>query len=211
MRCFCSCLLTTITFLLSDSAAGAGLTLSIAAESADLSHLTVDQALRFDVSLSGLNPGAQLDYLAGTVTFDSSLLGSATDVTTGGIVPDPTGFVGAGFVGAADALYDAVFFSVTNTPISSNGVFYTFDVVTRQLTCGLWVATTLSRGGTVSRGRSLFVGTPTRPGPGPPLGGSARTNGGTTVDRGSFQSFREIRRIRRHRNKNRTDWCLQSN
>ena len=67
------------------------------------------------------------------------------------------------------------------------------------LTCGLWVATTLSRGGTVSRGRSLFVGTPTRPGPGPPLGGSARTNGGTTVDRGSFQSFREIRRIRRHR------------
>ncbi len=30
--------------------------------------------------------------------------------------------------------------------------------------CGLWVATTPSRGGTVNRGRSLFVGTPTRPG-----------------------------------------------
>ncbi len=132
MRCFCSCLLTMITFLLSASAARADLTLSIAAESADLSHLTVGQGVRFDVSLSGLNPGAQLDYLAGTVTFDSSLLGSATNVTAGAIVPDPTGFVSAGFVGAADAFYDAVFFSATNTPISSNGVFYTFDVVTRQ-------------------------------------------------------------------------------
>jgi hypothetical protein len=121
-----------ITFLLSASAARADLTLSIAAESADLSHLTVGQGVRFDVSLSGLNPGAQLDYLAGTVTFDSSLLGSATNVTAGAIVPDPTGFVSAGFVGAADAFYDAVFFSATNTPISSNGVFYTFDVVTQQ-------------------------------------------------------------------------------
>ena len=83
-------------------------------------------------SLSGLNSGDQLDYLAGTVTFDSSLLGSATNVTAGGIVPDPSGFVGTGFVGAADAFYDAVFYSTTNTPISSNGVFYTFDVVTQQ-------------------------------------------------------------------------------
>jgi len=132
MRCFLSSLLVIITCLLAASGARAGLMLSVAAESAELSHLTVGQSVRFDVMLSGLNSGDQLDYLAGTVTFDSSLLGSATNVTAGAIVPDPTGFVSAGFVGAADAFYDAVFFSVTNTPISSNGVFYTFDVVTQQ-------------------------------------------------------------------------------
>jgi len=132
MRCFFSSLLAIITFLLAASSARADLTLSVAAESADLSHLTVGQSVRFDVLLSGLNSGDQLDYLAGTVTFDSALLGSATNVTAGAIVPDPTGFVSAGFAGAADAFYDAVFFSATNTPISSNGVFFAFDVVTQQ-------------------------------------------------------------------------------
>ncbi len=132
MRCFFLSLLVIITCLFAASGARADLTLSVAAESADLGHLTVGQSVRFDVLLSGLNSGDQLDYLAGTVTFDSSLLEPATNVTAGAIVPDSSGFVGAGFVGKADALYDAVFFSVTNTPISSNGVFYTFDVVTQQ-------------------------------------------------------------------------------
>jgi hypothetical protein len=132
MRCFFSSLLAITAFLLGASGARAGLTLSVAAESADLSHLTVGQSVRFDVLLSGLNSGDQLDYLAGTVTFDSSLLGSGTNVNAGVIVPDPTGFVSAGFAGAADAFYDAVFFSATHTPISSNGVFYTFDIVAQQ-------------------------------------------------------------------------------
>jgi hypothetical protein len=132
MRCFFSKLLTIITVLLAPSLTRADLTLSVTAESGDLSHLSLGQPVRFDVSLSGLNSGDQLDYLAGTITFDGSLLGSATNVSAGAIVPDPTGFVSAGFVGAADAFYDAVFFSATNTPISSNGVFYTFDVVTQQ-------------------------------------------------------------------------------
>jgi hypothetical protein len=132
MRCYFTSLLAMIVCVLAASGARAGLTLSVAAESADLSHLSLGQDVRFDVLLSGLNTGDQLDYLAGTVTFDSSLLGSATKVTAGAIVPDPTGFVSAGFAGAADAFYDAVFFSVTNTPISSNGVFYSFDVVTQQ-------------------------------------------------------------------------------
>jgi len=132
MRCFFSGSLAIIAFLLAASGARAGLTLSVAAESVDPSHLAVGQDVRFDVVLSGLNSGDQLDYLAGTVTFNSALLGSATNVTAGAIVPDPTGFVGAGFAGEADAFYDAVFFSATNTPISSNGVFYRFEVVTRQ-------------------------------------------------------------------------------
>ncbi len=126
------CAVVTTLLLFDAPPAKAGLTLSVVAESADLNNLSVGQTVRFDVVLSGLNSGDQLDYLAGTVTFDSSLLGSATDVTAGAIVPDPTGFVPAGFAGEADAFYDAVFFSVTNTPISTDGTFYTFDVVAQQ-------------------------------------------------------------------------------
>jgi hypothetical protein len=112
--------------------ARAGLMLSLSAESPDPSHLGVGQTVRFDVTLSGLKAGDQLDYLAGTVTFDSGLLGSPTQVAPGAIIPDMSGFVGTGFVGAADAFYDAVFFSLTNTPITTDGTFYTFDVVTRK-------------------------------------------------------------------------------
>ncbi len=129
-RCFAA---LAMTALLSCAvpAARAGIVLSLSSETPDLSHLTVGQTVRFDVQLSGLNPGDQLDYLAGTVDFDSNLLGTPTQVAAGAIVPDPTGFVGTPFIGVADAFYDAVFFSVTNTPISSNGTFYTFDVKTQ--------------------------------------------------------------------------------
>ena len=132
MRRLAGMLMIFTAFALSVPGARADLTLSVSAESADLAHLQVGQDVRFDVTLSGLAAGGQLDYLAGTATFDSALLGSGTNITAGAIVPDPTGFMGTGFVGAADAFYDAVFFSATNTPISSNGVFYTFDVVAQQ-------------------------------------------------------------------------------
>src|SRR4051794_6981352 len=110
-------------------AARAGLTLSLVAESVDPNQLSIGQTVRFDVVLSGLAPGDALDYLAGTVTYEGPLLGTASNVTLGGIVPDPSGFVGVGFDGVADAFYDAVFFSATGTPITSNGVFYSFEVV----------------------------------------------------------------------------------
>ena len=130
-------LLTIFSVFLASSTTKADLTLSLAAESADPSSLAVGQTVRFDVVLSGLPSGGALDYLAGTVTFDSSLLGSAFAITAGAIIPDPTGFVGAGFSGEADAFYDAVFFSVTNTPITANGVFFTFDVVTQRPGSGI--------------------------------------------------------------------------
>jgi hypothetical protein len=132
MRFLCASLLAMTTLLTLSPAASAGLVLSLSAPSADLNHLAVGQTVTFDVSLSGLNAGDELDYLAGTVTFDSALLGTASSVNASAIVPDLTGFVGTGFAGAADAFYDAVFVAVTSTPISSNGVFYTFDVVAQQ-------------------------------------------------------------------------------
>jgi hypothetical protein len=132
MRRLAGVLLIFTTCVLSVPGARADLILSVSAESADLAHLQVGQTVRFDVTLSGLAAGGQLDYLAGTVTFDGSLLGTAANVNAGAIVPDPTGFMGTGFVGAADAFYDAVFFSTTHTPISSDGVFYRFDVVAQK-------------------------------------------------------------------------------
>ena len=79
--CFTS-LLTIIALIFAAADARAGLTLSLAAESADLSHLSMGQTVRFDVLLSGLASGDSLDYLAGTVTFDSQSLGSATELTS---------------------------------------------------------------------------------------------------------------------------------
>jgi hypothetical protein len=110
------------------SVATAGPMLSVAADSADPSNLSVGQVVQFDVSLSGLGAGDSLDYLAGTVVFPTSLLGTPSNVSAGAIVPDPSGFMSAGFAGSADAFYDAVFFSNTHTPITTNGIFFTFDV-----------------------------------------------------------------------------------
>jgi hypothetical protein len=136
VRSFFTSLLTSTAVFIAVPNVRADLTLSLAAESADLSHLRVGQTVRFDVTLSGLSTGNQLDYLAGTILFDSGLLGSGSNVTAGAIIPDPTGFVSTGFSGSADAFYDAVFFSAMNTPISTNGIFYTFDVVTQKLGSG---------------------------------------------------------------------------
>jgi PEP-CTERM motif-containing protein len=127
-------LVSTVLYALTPSArADFTPTLSISPESADLTNLTVGQTVRFDVAVSGLNPGDALDYLAGTVLYDSTLLAPASAVTAGSIIPDPSGFAGDTVGGTgADAFYDAVNFSISNTPITQNGTFFTFDVTTRQ-------------------------------------------------------------------------------
>ena len=92
---------------------------------ADLNNLTVGQKVTFDVNLSGIGSAADnLDFLAATVKFDSSLLGTPT-ITPGGIVPDLTGFQSTAKAGLADANYDALF--AAGKPIASDGTFYSFD------------------------------------------------------------------------------------
>jgi WD40 repeat protein len=124
MRSLIRILATMTAILAAVPMVKADLTLSVVAESVEPAQLAIGQTVRFDVVLAGLAPGDALDYLAGTVTYEAPLLGTASDVTPGGIVPDPSGFVGVGFDGVADAFYDAVFFSTTGTPITANGVFY---------------------------------------------------------------------------------------
>src|SRR5438445_5845209 len=99
------------------SGANAALTLTLHETSgANLSNLSVGQPLNIEVLLSGLPPSPDLGYLAATVDFSSSLLGSSSNVLPGPIVPDITGFLGTPGSGFADASYDFLF-AVSGDPI----------------------------------------------------------------------------------------------
>ncbi|MGE4159992.1 MAG: PEP-CTERM sorting domain-containing protein [Planctomycetota bacterium] len=103
---------------------------------ADLNNLKVGQTITFDVTLSGLNAGDSLDYLAGTLTFNDTLFSIPLSVTAGPIVPDLTGFSGTKNVGLADGNYDDLF-ALSGTPITSNGVFFSFNVTVTSTGTGM--------------------------------------------------------------------------
>jgi hypothetical protein len=111
--------------LISNSQAAIVLSLT---STGDLTNVTVGQTVRVDVQLTGLAPAESLDFLAASVSFDSTVLGTPV-VNPGVIVPDPTApaFVGLGLPGLADASYDSIF-SVAGEFIVNNGVFFSFDV-----------------------------------------------------------------------------------
>ncbi len=92
----------------------------------DLNKLTPGQLVTIRVGLTGLNAGDRLDFLAATVAFDGDLLGTPT-IAPGPIIPDLSGFAPGESKGVADGLYDTLF-AISGTPISTNGVFYSFDV-----------------------------------------------------------------------------------
>jgi hypothetical protein len=96
---------------------------------ADLSALAPGQSVTFDANLSGLDQagGQALGSLEGTVAFDGSLLGQPLSMSSGTIVPDPTRFFTAANPGVADATY-YFGFSVSQSPITTNGTFFVFTV-----------------------------------------------------------------------------------
>jgi hypothetical protein len=128
MKSFLTGLIAAAVLSTLPPAVRADLVLSLSAGSANLSQLQVGQTVKFDVNLSGLTSGGALDYLAGTVVYPSNLLSPPASVTSGSIVPEPSGFEGVGFPGTADAFYDAVFFSLSHTPILNDGIFFSFPV-----------------------------------------------------------------------------------
>jgi hypothetical protein len=91
----------------------------------NLSALNVGQTITINVTLSGdvsaLNP---LDSLGVTVVDPPAPPFNTPTILAGSIVPDLTGFFTAPSTGVADATYD-VLFSNSNTPITTNGVFFT--------------------------------------------------------------------------------------
>jgi PEP-CTERM motif len=117
-----------------------GLTLSVVQDSSspvNLDMLQAGKTVALDVVLSGLDTagGQTIGTLGGTVVFSDSLLGTPTSITAGSIVPDQTGFVSAIGNGVADATY-SLFFSNSGSPITTNGIFFTFDVVVQSSASG---------------------------------------------------------------------------
>jgi hypothetical protein len=106
--------------------AQAGTILSLSTDAPDLTSLAVGQSFNVQVSLSGLNTGDTLDFLAATVVFDAAVLGTPT-LAIGPIVPDPTGYIQSALPGLADASYDDLF-AASGSPIAANGLFYSFSV-----------------------------------------------------------------------------------
>ena len=58
----------------------------LSSTTADLSHLMVGDIVRFDVSLTGLNPGDTLDYLGADLSFPGGLFDPLPTVSAG-VVP----------------------------------------------------------------------------------------------------------------------------
>jgi hypothetical protein len=122
-----------VSLLLIPKCTTAGVVISIQAQgTVDLQNLVVGQVFSVDVILSGLQPAEELNYLAASITFDSTLLGDATYVVAGSIVPDLHGFAGFGTSGLADGNYD-VLSSLSGARISSIGTLYSFSITAQQV------------------------------------------------------------------------------
>ena len=112
--------------------------ISLSLVAPDLSALPVGSPVTIGVELAGLSPGASLDSLAATVTFDGSLLGTPT-LHAGLIVPnplaDPLDLLSTADTGLADMAF-LTFGLNANQHIEGNGVFFSFDVTAAQVGSG---------------------------------------------------------------------------
>lgn len=104
----------------------------------DLSAVPVGSPVTIGVELIGLSPGASLDSLAATITYDGSLV-SVPNILTGASVPnplaDPLDLLSTADVGLADVAF-LTFGLNGSDQIQSNGVFFTFDVTPTQIGSG---------------------------------------------------------------------------
>jgi hypothetical protein len=132
-------ILVTLLALTTPRAASADFIFSFSSP-ADVNHIAVGQVVRFDVLLSGIDtsdPGTFLSYLAATTQHDNTLLSAPAAVDPGQIVPDILNFAGTPLADGADGFYDSVFFVNSQTPISSNGIFFSFDVTALNVGTGM--------------------------------------------------------------------------
>jgi len=100
----------------------------------DLSSIQVGETVTIEVDLSGLDEaaGEQLVSLTASVLFPNSLLGTPTAIVAGSIVPNPGDLLVFPDPGQADAFF--VTFSANQIDhITSNGQFFTFDVVAQTI------------------------------------------------------------------------------
>lgn len=104
----------------------AALAMNLSSTPDDLTSVAVGDTVTISVEIAGLVPGDSADFLAATVEFDTSILGTPAFVSAP-LVPDPNNFLPT----QAPGLFDGFFDSALVTPgaaILTNGPFYTFDV-----------------------------------------------------------------------------------
>lgn len=101
------------------------ITISLSTD-ADASNILLHQPFRVAVSVSGLLPGQELEFLAVTVGTDAFRLGTPAGISAGPIVPaaSPGAFLSA----TAPGLADASFYATSPARIATNGVFFSFDL-----------------------------------------------------------------------------------
>jgi hypothetical protein len=91
----------------------------------DLSSLNVGEVVTFDVVLSGLMPGDELEYLSANIDTPLFMVQSSP---TAGPIADPMNFTGSSFPGGVDGFFDSFFGLNPGANIVSNGVFYSFSL-----------------------------------------------------------------------------------
>ncbi len=113
------------------------LTLSLSSPS-NLLDLTVGDPVRVEVSLSGLDEAAgdQLVSLTGgTTVVPSAIMGTPTAIDPGAIVPNLADFAALVGLGQADAFFVTLSASSSASSgdhITTNGTFFTFDMIARH-------------------------------------------------------------------------------
>ncbi len=120
----------TIVWLPAASSVHAQVSLSLESGGVNLSQLRVGDTATIEVRLSGLQSGQELDALSATVLYDSALLGDPT-IAAGAILPDPLDdpwdFLTFVQSGHAEGSF-LTFGTDTATHITSDGLFFSFDV-----------------------------------------------------------------------------------
>lgn len=102
---------------------------------ADITNLFLQQPVRFEVVVSGIRPGQELDFLGITVTMNAFRMGTPNPVLRGGIVPTPGASTTDFLTARAPGLADASFLSpgtLSTQRITSDGIFFTFDVTPQR-------------------------------------------------------------------------------
>lgn len=128
MRRISHFLVSAIALLVTGTGLCQAVSITLAPTPTDLTALQVGDTITIDVVLGELAAGDELEFLGVTIGFDSPPLGTATNFTAGAIIPDPSGFVGFDAPGVADGSFDA-FFTMSGTDrITSNGIFFSFDI-----------------------------------------------------------------------------------
>ncbi len=132
-----SSLCTLVILFASGTVCLAGPMVTISAPVADLSRIQVGDTVRFDVILSGLNPGDRLEFLGVSVRFPEAVFGAPENVISGltpdGIIPQSEGFTGLRLSGEAVGIFDSQPTLPTPSgldyePITANGLFFSFTV-----------------------------------------------------------------------------------